>query len=451
MLVRGSPARSDAVSGGAGVLFMASGLFPRAAAEEAMTRTREGVAQGRLPAEWHLAETLAVDRESCAAALAELRPDERDALVIQMSTFCTAELLETVLDSLGDRSIPIAVWALEESGKIVTNSLCGAQLWMSTLDRLGRDAAFFLGNVGDGGLADELTAFAAAARASAKVRGARIALVGGHAEWFTNIAVDGWALRRRLGVIVDHVSLPAFLDKCDAAEEGDAAASRWADVAVDGADPAAARQTIGRSFARLEAGLNGLDADGVALRDWPEILYSDRFQGTWPALGALSERAVPLAPEGDVMGAVTAVAARGLAPDSLPFLTDISGIDRARERLVLWHYGVSPHLAAGPRSVTATLKEESFSLKPGEMTLLRFSQRADGAVRLFISEGRISEEPTGANRASGYFEPDMGDAEGWMQFFVERRYEHHVTALYGRWARAARHMARQLGIEVDCV
>lgn len=317
---------------------------------------------------------------------------------------------------------------------------------------MGRDAAFLLGNPGDDGLADDLAAFTAAARASAKVRGARIALVGGHADWFTNIAVDSWALRRRLGVTVDHISLPAFLDLCKAPEESERqAASRWADVAVEGADPAVAPQAIGRSFARLEAGLDRLDVDAVALRDWPEILYSDRFRGTWPALGVLSERAVPLAPEGDVMGAVTATAARGLAPDSLPFLTDISGIDRARDRLVLWHYGVSPHLAAGPRSVNATLKEETFSLKPGEVTLLRFSQRADGSIRLFLSEGKISKDHTGANRASGYFEPDMGNAADWMHFFVERRYEHHVTALYGRWVRAATYMARQLGIEVDHV
>ncbi|MFP3325806.1 hypothetical protein R0K05_22380, partial [Planococcus sp. SIMBA_160] len=82
------------------------------------------------------------------------------------------------------------------------------------------------------------------------------------------------------------------------------------------------RATLGRTHARLKAGLDRRTADAVAIRDWPEILYHEGFRGTWPALGELSDRAVPIAPEGDVMAALTALAIRAFDPASLPFLTD---------------------------------------------------------------------------------------------------------------------------------
>ncbi|WP_211486635.1 hypothetical protein, partial [Corallococcus exiguus] len=147
------------------------------------------------------------------------------------------------------------------------------------------------------------------------------------------------------------------------------------------------------TYARLKAGLDTLSADAIAIRDWPEILYHEDFKGTWSALGELSDAAVPLAPEGDVMGALTALAARGFDQASLPFLTDISGLDRGANHLVLWHYGVSPRLASGPRSIDAALKQESFPLKAGPITLMRLSITPDGQLRIFVCEGGIDERP----------------------------------------------------------
>jgi hypothetical protein len=135
----------------------------------------------------------------------------------------------------------------------------------------------------------------------------------------------------------------------------------------------------------------------------------------------------------------------------LPFLTDISGLDRDRDRLVLWHYGVSPRLADGPRSLDLALKQETFPLKAGEMTLLRLSLRADGQLRIFVCEGEILDEKSRANRAAGFFVPDHAGAEDLVRHFIEEGYEHHVTAVYGRWAEAVLHLGRQLGVRVDHV
>src|SRR5690606_40773363 len=91
------------------------------------------------------------------------------------------------------------------------------------------------------------------------------------------------------------------------------------------------RLILGRTCARMEAGFDSIQADAVAIRDWPEILYAPDFKGTWAALGELSDRAVPIAPEGDVMGALTALAIRGFDAASLPFLTDIRSEEHTSE------------------------------------------------------------------------------------------------------------------------
>lgn len=433
-----------------GILFVASPLFSEAAAKDLMARTEKVAASDTLAGCLTVANTLARDRASCAAAIEDLNLDLLDGLVIQLSTFCTADLLHAVLGALEGRSIPLALWALEETDAIVTNSLCGAQLWASTLDRFGHRFSFVLGNPVDPAVAQELAAFAAAARARRAITGARIALVGAHADWFTNLAVDPWAARRALGITIEQTTLVRFIEGCKAdpaAEE--AAATRWSEARFEAGDATENRRMLGATFARLKAGLDRISADAVALRDWPELLYSTDFKGTWAALGELADRETPIAPEGDVMGAVTALAVRAFDPSSLPFLTDISGLDRANNRLVLWHYGVSPRLADGPRSLDAALKQESFPLRAGAMTLLRLSLRADGALRLFVSEGEIVPERSAANRAAGFFRPERVSAEALVRHFIGAGYEHHVTAVYGRWADAATHLGRQLGVAVD--
>ncbi|MEO3998376.1 hypothetical protein [Mesorhizobium sp. CAU 1732] len=435
-----------------GVLFVASPLFSEAAATELIGRTQTLMADKRLAGSFQIADTLARDRASCAAALAAFDLDALDGLVIQLSTFCTAELLHEVLGAIGDRRLPIALWALEEAEEIVTNSLCGAQLWASTLTRFGHGFTLFLGNPDNAELADDLAAFAAASRAHGRIRGARIALIGAHADWFTNLAVDPWALRQLLDITIEQTTLVRFLEACKA--DGSAeheGAKRWATASFDGGADEAGRKTLGKTYARLAAGLDTIKADAIAIRDWPEILYADDFKGTWGALGELSDRTVPIAPEGDVMGALTALVVRAFDPASLPFLTDISGIDRAKNRLVLWHYGVSPRLADGPRSLDAALKQETFPLKPGAITLLRLSLRADGELRIFVTEGEIEAEKSSANRAAGYFRPDEANAEGLIRHFMDEGYEHHVTAVYGNWADAVVHLGRQLGVRVDHV
>ncbi|NGN41628.1 hypothetical protein G6N74_11155 [Mesorhizobium sp. CGMCC 1.15528] len=433
-----------------GVLFVASALFSETAAKALINRTQELAVDERLTGRLQVAEKLARDRESCAESLKTLDLDQLDGLVIQLSTFCTAELLHEVLDKIGNRQLPLALWALEESNEIVTNSLCGAQLWASTLNRFGRRFTLLLGNPGDAAIVDELAAFSAAARARASITGARIALLGAHADWFTNLAADPWGLKQALDVTIEQTTLVRFLQDCKADEASEkVAAKRWSDAHFEDGNAENGRLTLGRTYARLEAGLDRVKADAIAIRDWPEILYAENFRGTWAALGELSDRAVPIAPEGDVMGALTALAIRAFDPSSLPFLTDISGIDRANNRLVLWHYGVSPRLSDGPRSLDPVLKQESFPLRAGAMTLVRLSLRNDGAIRIFVAEGEIEAERSKANRAAGYFRPATMEAEAFIRNFIEGGYEHHVTAVYGHWGNAVRHLGRQLGLKVD--
>lgn len=430
-----------------GALFIASPLFPAA---QSLTDASAAYLRGLGDAsELVVAQPLARDRASLAQALQSIDLQALDGLVVQLTTFAGAELLHDLVAAIGARDLPLALWAFEERDEIVTNSVCGVQLWMSTLQRLGRRPVFVLGNVDDAHTEPQLRDFTAAARAASALAGARVALVGAHADWFTNLAVDPVVLHRRLGCTVVHTSLPRFTAACmEAPPPTPQDVARWAEVGFDGGDDEAKRQIVAATYARLRAGLDSLQADAVALRDWPEILYGEHFKGTWSALGELSERAVPLAPEGDVMGAVTALVVRSFDPGSLPFLTDISGIDRDNNHLVTWHYGVSPRLAVGPRRIDAILKQESFAPRPGPLTLLRLSLQADGRLRLFAAEGRIEARRSAANRTAGLFVPRDTPAATLLRRFVEEGFEHHVTAVHGQWGQAAERLAWLLRAEM---
>ena len=146
-----------------GVLFIASPLFPAAAAQASMASATNYLLNIGDRSHFSVCQVLANDRASIARALQSLELAALDGLIVQLTTFAGAELLHELLGALGTKDLPLALWATEERDEIVTNSLCGAQLWMSTLRRLGRRAVFMMGNVEDSHLGEQVRTFTAAA------------------------------------------------------------------------------------------------------------------------------------------------------------------------------------------------------------------------------------------------------------------------------------------------
>jgi len=252
--------------------------------------------------------------------------------------------------------LPLGVWATPEpvlTGDIQLNNFVSLNMSMS-IARGVRDLAthpvqWYLGAPTDPALAARLCRTLAALNARKVLDGARIGVVGGLAPTFYNMEVSSGALMRRLGTAVEHVDMHILTDLTMAASAEDAAAELRAmteAAEVRGVSEAQMLLTARAALAlRRIAEEGGYDA--LAVSDWPAL---QAHPGLHPgaAFSWLEEHdALPVASEGDVLGAVTQLVAKALT-GRVGCLLDMTSPDLERDRILMWHGGGGPlHMTGG--------------------------------------------------------------------------------------------------------
>lgn len=251
--------------------------------------------------------------------------------------------------------------------------------------------------------------------AAKAVEGARIGVIGGLAMTFYNMDVRSSALKARLGVEVAHHDIHELTGRM-AAQDGARVAAEAAAMAAaapfDGVAAAQIRLTAACALALRDMGA-GYDA--LAVSDWP-ALQADPGMHPGAAFSWLETAdALPVASEGDVLGAMTQLAARALSGRTGALL-DMTEPDFAADRLLVWHGGGGPlHLAgagttvrwinhpmigranpAGPRFGAIA----DYTFAPGEVTLLRISR--EGGALFAMGGSVVAQEPSGFDGCRGW-------------------------------------------------
>jgi L-fucose isomerase-like protein len=362
-----------------------------------------------------------------------------DFLLVLHATFSTGDVLVPLL-----RALPqVGLWAVPESeglplkapgvapGRrpLPLNSLCGLNMTLSLLDheRVGKRerVKWFWGAPGSDDFRRRWRATVAALRGLRAVSHARILQIGGTAPAF-------YGLEERpalAGVQLDRLPLAALYARMQSIPE-DAVRERaqaWTQreplSGAEGSDVLVAARTE-LALAALAA---GGDYQALALRCWPEFPEDCRGMAC-AAVGAMADRLVPTACEGDVMGALSMLALQAVAAAPSALL-DVSDLDPLGDRLLLWHCGNAPAAFAG---------------KAGARLTTHFNRDGAGVVR----DMRLSEGPASAFRLlgggrravvisgslEGASEPDVDGVRGWL---TELRWD-------GEPRRAAEVMAQVL-------
>jgi hypothetical protein len=203
--------------------------------------------------------------------------------------------------------------------------------------------------------------------------------------------------------------------------------------------------------------------DALALRDWPEF---QEVLGLHPGMACSwvdEVDGVPVAAEGDVLGALGMLVGRALAspaPHEVPaMLLDVNEIDLESDALLMWHCGGSPlgiadewgarwvdHSTlgrkapgAGPRGAVADLR-----FRRGDVTLLRL--RNDGSELFALDASVIPHASSGFSGSRGWvgsFRADSGPCSALdvLHTLFVHGVEHHIVLAPGRHAAAARELA----------
>lgn len=414
------------------------------------------------------ASTIPMDAIQTRAALAELKAAGADFILLLHGGFTMGD----VARELALCDLPLGVWATPEpvlTGDVQLNNFVSLNMSMSIArgvrDMQSNPVQWYLGAPDDKALITRLRQSIRALAARKALRGARIGMVGGLAPTFYNMEVASDTLAQSLGVWVEHVDMHALTDRMAAQSDVDVTqelAQMSAVATVDGVSDAqmalTARAVLGLRELAREGGY-----DALAVSDWP-ALQENPGMHPGAAFSWLEEKDVlPIASEGDVLGAVTQMVVKSLT-GRLGCLLDMTSPDLTRDQILMWHGGGGPlHMAKdnigwinhpmigrgteqGP--VHGAIADYEFA--HGPVTVVRI---AHSGTAQFVVEGKIAEGAaagfTGCRGWVGSFTSGQKpcSAADIVTTVMEQGLEHHFILVPGHEEQVLEEFARWCGLK----
>jgi L-fucose isomerase-like protein len=296
----------------------------------------------------------------------------------------------------------------------------------------------------------ELNDFAAVCRVVKGMRHMRLGVVGARTTAFKSVRFDEIAMERR-GVDVEAMDLTMLLRRMEAIKADHPAVAAFCDKLHASASfegvPDGVDTELARLGAALEALVNDMGLDALAIRCWSELQTELRL-APCSVMGILNQTGVPTVCETDATNAL-AMMALSLAsrrPAGCLDLNNNYGDDT--DKCILFHCGPLPmDLMAGPGHIeehkmfVKTMGDNcSWGLnigriRPGEITLS--GVRTDnGQVYYYIDEAEITDDPV----ESGFFgTPGVMRLPGLhrkVAALSEAGFRHHTIITRGCYGRA---------------
>lgn len=420
---------------------------------------------------------LAMSVEEVSESVAYLRSSDIDGLVVLQATFADSSLAVAA----GAIDVPLVLWAFPEErtgDRLRLNSFCGINLAGFTLTNLDREYGWLLADPSDKSAPltikhaidhpstkptieriapGELDA-AALNRASvvkSRLAETTIGRVGERPDGFEPCAYEAGALREMLGVRVQDVPLPELFTRADAASSAQVSFARDSAEAFLEGTTEVDQASLDKSL-RLNAGLRSLISEhewaGVATRCWPET-FTEFGGAACTPMALLSQDGTPGTCEADVYGNITGLVL-GWLGDSASFVADLVDLDAPSGTGVLWHCGLAPFEMADPESTAkATVHSNrrkpllsEFPLKPGRVTIARFSQ-SRGTHRLIIGGGEMLRAPLAFSGTAGVIRFDR-PVDDVLSTIMTEGLEHHYGIVYADVTSELRALAALLELPV---
>ena len=341
-------------------------------------RLTVGVVRGSLPS--YFPQQYGVF-ESCEAALQSLCEEEDARMVVApdvpmngpeaeaAAEHCAAEGADFILlihggFTMGDVARAIAasgrrmgVWATPEptlEGDIKLNNFVSLNMTMSIArgvrDLERQPIQWYFGAPDSAEVLSRLRTSLRALGLMKRLRSTRIGLVGGVAPTFYNMEISFETLKSRLGVEVEELGIEALTDRM-ASLDSSLVASEAAKMAAVAPVRGVSEEQMALT-ARAALGLRQIASegnfDGLAVSDWP-ALQEDPGMHPGAAFTWVEEvDNLPVASEGDVLGAVSQLAAKALT-GKVGYLLDMTEPDLEAGDLLMWHGGGGPLYLADDR------------------------------------------------------------------------------------------------------
>lgn len=398
---------------------------------------------------------LLFDANAVKAVMPELQEQPLDMLLLLQVTFTDATMTVELAKAI---NAPLVLWSFPEArtgGRLRLNSFCGVNLAAHCLSRQEINMDYVHAEANSRRAAKEISDLARAGAIANKLRSTRLMLVGEHPDGFDACNFNENQLKDQFGVEVDRVRVLDFIGEVkelpDSVSEAPYARRAKDFPNLAELDQEATCKTLKvYSHLRETADKNGYD--GIAVRCWPDF-FTEYGCAACGALALLNEDRTPSGCEADMMGVVTSLALQHASGNSV-FNTDLVDVNVEDNTVVFWHCGQAPiDMADREQPVQGTIHSNrklpllsEFALKPGRITLARFSQ-GHGKMRLILAGGEMVRAPLAFSGTAGTATLDIPVAD-FLDRMITEGLEHHTALTYGEHRPVMRALAKRLGIEV---
>jgi L-fucose isomerase-like protein len=396
------------------------------------------------------ADAPVVDDQTIRPALEKIRSAGCEAVVVLQPSLGNGQLGVTVAQEWPG---PIVLWATPErveSETVSSCSLVAQHLWGSILRQANHSFEFVYGDANDQAVRGELKRAINLSRATARLAHAKVGLVGGNAPGFITMAPDGFLMKRTFGTQLHTLSLPQFFDRARGMDEGKVRADVEKVKAMNFATREVTSDDLSinsRFYLAMHELIKEESLDALAVQCWPEFA---NMEGQWPylAMARISDEGYPIALEGDVDGAVTALLGKMLGV-GVGFITD--WLEHDEKTINFWHPGIAPM-----QMCTNTCLAKHFNIQKPLVVdgLLKVDQpvtitrlwRCDGAYRMTAFEGRTIKPRRKLTGNTALVEVQR-DARQMFDDLLHEGLPHHVTMFFGNHAEIIRRAARMMGVK----
>ena len=396
------------------------------------------------------ADSPVVDDQTLASAMNRIRARGCRALVVLQPSLGHGQLSLSVMQQWAG---PVILWATPERSegeKVSSCSLVAQHLWASTLRQSNHPFELVCGDPDEDAVRQSLRQAVAVSQTAVSLRQSKVGLVGSCAPGFLGMRVDLFAMKRQLGVQLQDLSLPMFIDRVRAVSEKavneDLEHVRELRLTLRNVtDVDLAVQS--RLYLALLDLIREEQLDALAVQEWPEL---PNVLGQWPylAMSRLMAEGQPVAMEGDADAAVAVLAAKHLGAGT-GFITD--WLEHDDQTIHFWHPGICPlNMIESPTLATHFNIEKPMvvdgPLRVNQPVTVARIWRCDDRYVATAFEGRTIPLRRKLTGNQALVRVDGGGVARWFDTLCHAGLPHHPILFAGHHCDTFRRLARMLGI-----
>ncbi|NLS14229.1 hypothetical protein HGP28_15190 [Vibrio sp. SM6] len=271
------------------------------------------------------------------------------ALIVYQASYIQGDMALLLGRWLTDHDVPLLSWSHTEvtGGSLMSNRLCGQNFLLNNLSSMEVKYSWIFEEPGACGLTDSLGRFVRAVSAKARLKHAKILMVGGmRVPGFYDCELNEMSIAKHFGLIVDRIDIHSIWLHGEKTFSDDIVAS-IVDKLLSSSLVANNLVKSEELFLSVRLALSIADYTnregyvGVALKNWPELF--DNYGIAGDGAGALvQDLGIPVADESDMGALLTMVIVNELSlSQGLPTLMDFSYVNHAENKVGMWHCGGS--------------------------------------------------------------------------------------------------------------